>query len=126
MIDNCFLFQKPSESELNSIKKSFLNQFFLKIKENFKNENNCHFFITNQPRLGSLAEYLKSNGPISEAGIRSIMKQLLEIADFLQRQQLAHLCFDIENIFVEEIIDENDNSIQIKIVRLHQVFHRSF
>ncbi|KAE9554370.1 hypothetical protein FO519_002429 [Halicephalobus sp. NKZ332] len=106
---------QPSESELNSIKKSFFHSCFLKVKETFTNENKGHFFITNQPRLGSLTEYLKNHGPLSESGIRSVMKQLLEVADFLQKQQLVHLCFDVENIFVEEVLDEKENNAEIKI-----------
>uniref|UniRef100_A0A914XZ31 Protein kinase domain-containing protein n=1 Tax=Panagrolaimus superbus TaxID=310955 RepID=A0A914XZ31_9BILA len=46
------------------------------------------------------------------------MNQLLEAADFLQRNQLAHLCFDSENIFVETSSSNDNNNSEAIIVKV--------
>lgn len=79
----------------------------------------AQFFITESPKSGTLTEYIKVNGPLNEVTIRSIMNQLLEAADFLQRNQLAHLCFDTENIFIETSTDD-DGAETVAVVRIIQ------
>uniref|UniRef100_A0AC34F0I7 Protein kinase domain-containing protein n=1 Tax=Panagrolaimus sp. ES5 TaxID=591445 RepID=A0AC34F0I7_9BILA len=107
---------KPTVSDFNSLEKTKNNSKFLQISEKFQVKQTAQFFISESPKLGTLADYVKLNGPLNEITIRSIMNQLLEAADFLQRNQLAHLCFDIENIFVETSSSTNDNNNSDAIV----------
>uniref|UniRef100_A0AC35EWL3 Protein kinase domain-containing protein n=1 Tax=Panagrolaimus sp. PS1159 TaxID=55785 RepID=A0AC35EWL3_9BILA len=101
---------KHTESDFQTLEKTENNSKFLQIFEKFQiKEKTAHFFISESPKLGTLADYVKLNGPLNEILIRSIMNQLLEAADFLQRNQLGHLCFDCENIFVESAENTKNN-----------------
>lgn len=116
-IFNPFL-QKPSNEELETLKTVENCQYFLKVKDSFENQNGGKFFITDSSKDGTLSEYLRNDGPLTEGLIRSIMNQLLEIADYLQRQQLAYISFDNDNIFVEKVIDSETEIESINIVSL--------
>ena len=107
-------FQTPTTTELDEIQKTSKIPKFLQFHDDFSVNDTAKFFISESPKSGTLAEYIKTNGPLNEVTIRSIMNQLLEAADFLQRNQLAHLCFDTENIFIENEIENPETVIVVR------------
>lgn len=99
--------KSKEENILNSfnITKSIMHPFICQVFDLIKTPKEEDCLIMEYVKGTTLLEFAKSNGPLQEFDIQTIIGQLIIAIDFLHKHQLIHNNLNCENI----MIDENKN-----------------
>lgn len=106
--------QSNEESIRNSfdITKSIMHPFICQVFDLIKTSKEEDCLIMEYVKGTTLLEFAKSNSPLQEYDIQTIIGQLILAIDFLHKHQLIHSNLNCENI----MIDENKN---IRLINLN-------
>lgn len=116
--DASIVYSNPARDRVENSRKDFINEALRLKKIGFSHPNivgfdevfeanNTAYYVMEYLRGKSLGDYVKEQGPLTEAETIRLMQPVMEAVELLHRNRICHLDIKPDNIMLEQ--EENGN-----------------
>lgn len=116
--DASIVYSNPARDRVENSRKDFINEALRLKKIGFSHPNivgfdevfeanNTAYYVMEYLRGKSLGDYVKEQGPLTEAETVRLMQPVMEAVNLLHRNRICHLDIKPDNIMLEQ--EENGN-----------------